>query len=109
MSPKEVTALKDAIRAMHGCESLHVKSVSVKEVFEGQTAWEGTVEVFELVGHSEANQVYAWTHRDGDQNNTVVVLKKCRLWIHHRAPSKRRLPRLDQNKAIDRNRLHPPR
>jgi hypothetical protein len=75
MSPKEVTALKDAIRATHGCESLHVKSVSVREVFEGQTAWEGTVEVFELVGHSEANQVYAWTHRDGDENNTVLVLK----------------------------------
>jgi hypothetical protein len=33
--PKEITKLKDAIRAMHGCESLHVESVVVKEVFEG--------------------------------------------------------------------------
>jgi hypothetical protein len=37
--PKEITKLKDAIRAMHGCESLHVESVAVKEVFEGQLHW----------------------------------------------------------------------
>ena len=74
MSPKEITELKDAIRAMHGCESLHVESVPVKEVFEGQTAWEGTVEVFDLVGHPQAKRAYAWTYRDGDQNKTVAVL-----------------------------------
>ena len=49
MPTKEITELKDAIRETHGCESLHVESVPVKEVFEGETAWEGTVEVFDLV------------------------------------------------------------
>src|SRR5207248_3850369 len=39
MPPKEITELKDAIRATHGCESLHVESIPVKEVFEGQPAW----------------------------------------------------------------------
>jgi hypothetical protein len=34
---KRSPELKDAIRAMHGCESLHVESVAVKEVFEGRT------------------------------------------------------------------------
>ena len=75
MPPKEITELKDAIRAMHGCESLHVESVPVKEVFEGQAAWEGTVEVFDLVGHPKAKRAYAWSHRDADQNKTVAVLE----------------------------------
>ena len=74
MPPKEITQLKDAIRATHGCESLHVESVPVKEVFEGQTAWEGTVEVFDLVGHLQAKRAYAWTYPDGDQNKTFTVL-----------------------------------
>src|SRR2546429_5698988 len=75
MSPKQITELKDAIRATHGCESLHVESVPVKEVFEGQTAWEGTVEVFYLVGHPKAKRAYAWTYSDGNQNKTIAVLE----------------------------------
>lgn len=75
MPPKEITELKDAIRAMHGCESLHVESVPVVEVFERQTAWEGMVEVFDLVGHPKAKRAYAWTYRDGDQNKTIAVLE----------------------------------
>ena len=74
MPPKEITELKDAIRATHGCESLHVESVPVKEVFEDQTTWEGTVEVFDLVGHLQAKRAYAWTYPDGDQNKTFTVL-----------------------------------
>ena len=73
--PKEITKLKDAIRATHGCESLHVESVVVKEVFEGQTAWEGKIEVFDFVGHRQVKRVYAGSHREGDQNKTFVVLE----------------------------------
>ena len=75
MPPKEITQLKDAIRATHGCESLHVESVPVKEVFEGETAWEGTVEVFDLVGHPKANRAYAWSYRDGDEMKSIAVLQ----------------------------------
>src|SRR5438105_8844236 len=75
MQPKEITELKDAIRATHGCESLHVESVPVVEKFEGQIAWEGTVEVFDLVGHPQAKRAYAWTYRDGNQNKTITVLE----------------------------------
>src|SRR6266516_3003849 len=72
---KEITELKDAIRAMHGCESLHVESVAVKEVFEGQTVRESKVEVFDLVGHRQAKRAYAWSYRDGNQNKTFAVLE----------------------------------
>ena len=51
MSPKEITELKDAIRATHGCESLYIDSVPVKEVLEDETTCEVTVGVFDLVGH----------------------------------------------------------
>jgi hypothetical protein len=73
--PKEITKLKDAIRATHGCESLHVESVAVKDVFEGQTASETNVEVFDLVGHRQAKRAYAWSYRDGNQNKTFAVLE----------------------------------
>ncbi len=72
---KDIPLLKKAIKSTHGCESLHVESVEVKEVFEGHTAWEGTVEVFHLVGHPQAKRAYAWTYRDGDQNKTIAVLE----------------------------------
>jgi hypothetical protein len=75
MPHREITKLKDAIRASHGCESLHVESVPVKEVFEGQTTWQGTVEVFDLIGHPKAKRAYAWSYRDGNQNKTMAVLE----------------------------------
>lgn len=54
-------ALRDAIRHMHGCESTFVESVPVHETFDGQTVWEGDVEVFDLVGHPQARRCYAWS------------------------------------------------
>lgn len=74
MPHKKITQLKNAIRATHGCESLHIKSVPVVEQFEGKIAWKGRVEVFDLVGHPQAKRAYAWTYRDGDQNKTIAVL-----------------------------------
>ena len=41
---------------------------------EDQTAWQGTVEIFDLIGHPKAKRAYAWTYRDGDQNKIIVVL-----------------------------------
>jgi hypothetical protein len=74
MPTKDITQLKNAIRETHGCESLHVESVPIVEQFEGRVAWDGTVEVFDLVGHPKAKRAYAWSYRDGDQNKTIAVL-----------------------------------
>jgi hypothetical protein len=73
-----IEALQDAIRKTHGCESRHIESVPVKETFRGQTVWEGTVEVFKLVGHKKAKQCYAWGHRSGrddKESHYIIVLK----------------------------------
>jgi hypothetical protein len=57
-----ISELQDVIKHLHGVESRHVESVPVKETFQGKTAWEGIVEVFELIGHPKAPKVYAWSH-----------------------------------------------
>jgi len=63
--------LKEVIRRLHGVESTHRESVPVKEVFNGQTVWEGIVEVFDLHGHPKANTAYAWAHETDDPANPV--------------------------------------
>lgn len=61
-----ITELQAVIRRLHGVESKHVESVPVKETFQGETIWEGIVEVFELHGHLTAPRVYAWSHNTDD-------------------------------------------
>ncbi len=55
-------ALARSILDLHGCKSTWVESVPVKEVFQGQTVWEGLVQVFDLQGHPTAKRCYAWSH-----------------------------------------------
>ena len=43
----------------------------VKEVFQGQTVWEGIVEVFDLAGHATAHRVYAWAHETDDPDKPI--------------------------------------
>jgi hypothetical protein len=70
-----ISELQDAIKHLHGVESKHLESVSVKEEFEGKTVWEGVVEVFELIGHPKARKVYAWAHdADGKRKRHITVL-----------------------------------
>jgi hypothetical protein len=76
MTPIE--ELKEAIRKMHGAEATHRYSVPVKEVFKGETVWEGVVEVFHLTGHPKTDTAYAWLHDTGDPETPfrpVTVLR----------------------------------
>jgi hypothetical protein len=66
-----IEELRDVIRRLHGAEATHVESVPVKEMFRGETVWEGIVEVFELTGHATAHRVYAWAHETDDPNKPV--------------------------------------
>lgn len=73
-----IEELRDVIRKLHGVESAHVTSVPVREVFNGQTVWEGIVEVFALHGHPKTNTAYAWLHDTGDPEKPfrhVTVLR----------------------------------
>jgi hypothetical protein len=49
-----------AISNLHNCKATYTESVDVKEVFEGKTAWDGTIHVFE-VDHPNSDTCYAWS------------------------------------------------
>lgn len=73
----DTTALRRAIRKLHGCDSRHVESVRVTETFQGKTVWDGTVEVFDLIGHPTAKRAYAWAHEtDQGKMRYVAVLRE---------------------------------
>lgn len=70
-----ITALQDAIRHMHGCESRFIESVEVREEHQGNVVWEGAVKVFDLVGHARAARAYAWSYpTTGSRRRFVAVL-----------------------------------
>ena len=64
-----INELKDVIRKLHGTDATHVETVAVKETHEGQTVWEGDVEVFDLADHPKASRVFAWSHETNDPEN----------------------------------------
>jgi hypothetical protein len=74
MQPKEITKLKTAIRETNGCDSRHVKSVPVTEIFRGKIVWDGIVEVFDLIDHPRAKRAFAWSYREGEEEKSTVVL-----------------------------------
>jgi hypothetical protein len=70
-----ILALLDAIRHMHGCAARWVESVPVHEMHDGQTVWDGEVQVFDLVGHPKAKRAYAWSHEtEGGRRRFHAVL-----------------------------------
>lgn len=75
-SEASIEALEKAIYDLHGCKATWIKSVPVKEVFEGETAWEGVVQVFDIQGHPKATRCYAWSHGldDSKKRRFFVVL-----------------------------------
>lgn len=67
-------ALQQAIRRMHGCESVHVESAPVREEHDGKVVWQGTVEVFDLIEYPQAKRCYAWAHDENGGSRYVAVL-----------------------------------
>jgi len=57
-----IEELRGVIHHLHGAKARHLESVPVIETFQGQTVWDGIVEVFRLKGHPKTDRVYAWTH-----------------------------------------------
>lgn len=66
---KHIEELQNVIRELHGAEATHRESVPVKETWNGQTVWDGVVEVFDLRGHPKTDTAYAWSHDTDDPKN----------------------------------------
>ena len=72
-----IEELQEAIRHRYNVEPIYVETVPVHEQFQGQTVWEGEVEVFDLPALTDANRVYAWayeTDQVDEPKRTVTVL-----------------------------------
>lgn len=73
-----IARLQVAISQLHNCGAVWRATVPVHEVFNGQTVWQGDVEVFNLSGHPRANTCYGWSHLDGakdERERFVAVLE----------------------------------
>jgi hypothetical protein len=66
-----IAQLIEAIRRLHGCDSTHLETVPVTETFEGQTLWQGEVEVFDISGHPKAKRAYAWSQLTGQDDRST--------------------------------------
>ena len=64
-----IKELQQVIRKLHGSFATHVETVPVVETFNGQTIWEGEVEVFALHDHPKTDRVYAWSHDTDDADS----------------------------------------
>ena len=54
-----------------------MESVRVTETWQGETVWDGTVEVFDLLDHPTAERAYAWAHEaDSGGTRYVAVLNE---------------------------------
>jgi hypothetical protein len=61
-----IQELRDAIHHLHGAKASHLESVPITERFQGETVWDGVVEVFLLEGHPKTDKAYAWMHDTDD-------------------------------------------
>ena len=81
LSMKESNHLRDAVQNMHGGTATLAQSVPVREIFQGQTVWEGVVHVFDLAGHPTATRAYSWHFpaEGSDKPRYVAVLHTDRI------------------------------
>lgn len=73
-----IAELQAVILNLHGCTATHIETVPVTEEFQGETVWQGEVEVFETDDHPKAKRIYAWGHASGEDDQArrfVTVLE----------------------------------
>jgi hypothetical protein len=73
-----IAQLQVTVSQLHNCGALWRETVPVHEVFQGETVWQGDVEVFDLHDHPKAKRAYAWSHLDGEHDERtrfVTVLE----------------------------------
>lgn len=66
--------LQVTVQQLHNCGSVHRATVPVHEIFQGQTVWQGEVEVFDLTGHPKAKRAYAWSHLDKPDDSEEIFV-----------------------------------
>ena len=57
----DIERLRQTVERLRGGTATLAQFVPVRETFQGQTAWEGVVHVFDLAGHPKATRAYTWS------------------------------------------------
>lgn len=76
VNEKYIQALRNTIQQRHRCISRYILTVAVKSEISGQNGWQGNVEVFDLAGHPQARQCYAWGFKDESGHWQYVAILK---------------------------------
>ncbi len=73
-----IAEIKAVFLKLHNCDAEYVETVPVVEGFQGETIWQGDVEVFDIRGHPKATRGYGWgyttTESGGRRYFTVLEL-----------------------------------
>jgi len=71
-----IEQLRQLIEEEYSTSATHVETVAVHETFEGETIWDGEVEVFDVPEFPNADRVFAWAFDDdkGEQQVTVAQI-----------------------------------
>jgi hypothetical protein len=69
-----IERLRLGIEHLHKCHATHAETVHVHESSQGETVWQGEVEVFKLTGHVRALRCYAWIYEDDSGEHIATVL-----------------------------------
>jgi len=72
---EHIERVKLALEHLHNCTAIYRATVPVREVFRGQTVWEGDVEVFDLTGHQKAKRAYGWSETPPNGERFFAVLE----------------------------------
>ena len=70
-----IARLQEAIRKIHGCESVYERTAVVREVVQGNIVWRREVEIVHLVGHPTASECYVWSASADGTGDFTAVLK----------------------------------
>ena len=71
----EVKHLARTVEELHGCHAIHRNTVKIHEIFQGSTAWDGVVHVFDLEGHPSSKTGYAWSSPvEGSENRKFYAV-----------------------------------
>jgi hypothetical protein len=70
-----IVRLQQAFKKLHACKAKHVETVFIIERLHGKTIWRGEVEVFDLIGHPDAQRGYAWEYDKNPESEAVTVLE----------------------------------
>lgn len=71
-----IAELQTVFAKLHNCDAQYVETVPVIEEWQGETIWQGDVEVFDIRGHPKATRGYGWgyvANKEGGRRYFTVL------------------------------------